>query len=382
MPTIAPYEQPNIERRDFKQSDTRLRVQVKLHTLAGLGQPKHPTTECTFVERRTPPAAPSMTTSAETQIRPEMRKPRPIVLLSTFNGRQYIEEQLRSILSQLPADGTILIRDDGSTDGTPDVISKMIDTRIVLTKGANLGFCGSFFALIDAAPLADATYFFCDQDDVWLPGKIERAIHTLGDQSNEIALYCSRAILTNPTLQPIGETPLFQKAEGLHQALTENIATGCTMAFTPALLKKLKRTQWREFIAFHDWWAYVVATTFGKVYFDPTPTMLYRQHGGNTIGMGSGWKRYAAILRYLRRTNWLRIMNRQTWALRKNHWSSLSAIQRKSVSRLQTQTGSIRRLAILTSLHRHRATMLSDVLFRLLTIVDQRPSDVGAARGK
>ncbi len=306
-----------------------------------------------------------------------MSTSRPIILLSTYNGRAYIEAQLRSILSQLPSDGSIVVRDDGSSDGTPDVISRIGDARIILTKGNNLGFCGSFFALIDAISLTDATYFFCDQDDVWLPGKVDRAIQALSDQSGEVALYCSRAILTDPELRPFGETPLFKKAPGIHQALTENIATGCTVAFTPPMLAKLKQTGWREFIAFHDWWAYVLATAFGQVHFDSTPTMLYRQHGGNAIGMGSGWKRYAAILRYLRKTNWLQIMNRQAWALRKNHWSALSATQQAAISRLQTADGRIRRWSIMLSLQRHRATLLSDVLFRLLTLVDHRRSDIG-----
>lgn len=307
--------------------------------------------------------------------RPSMSTSCPIILLSTYNGRAYIEAQLRSILSQLPANGTILVRDDGSSDGTPDVVSQMGDARIVLTRGANLGFCGSFFALIDAAPQAEATYFFCDQDDVWLPGKIDRALQALKNQAGDVALYCSRAILTDPALRPFGETPLFQKATGLQQALTENIATGCTVAFTPPMLAKLKQTGWREFIAFHDWWAYVIAATFGQVHFDSTPTMLYRQHGGNAIGMGSGWKRYAAILRYLLKTNWLRIMNRQIWALRKNHWAALSESQQAAVSELQTDDGRIRKRGILLSPHRHRASILSEVLFRLLILVDQRTSD-------
>ncbi|WP_290867243.1 glycosyltransferase [Aquabacterium sp.] len=301
---------------------------------------------------------------------------RNIVLLSAFNGRDHIEEQLTSILNQLPSDGLLLIRDDGSSDGTPELIETIKDARIVLVRGANIGFCQSFFALVDAAPDENAAYFFADQDDIWLPDKLARASQHLAMYQQQMFLYCSRAHLVDEALRPLGMTPLFQKAKTLRHALTENIATGCTVAFNQPLLQALKQTEARDFIAFHDWWAYVMATTFGSVHFDPTPTVLYRQHAKNAIGMKSGIGRYISIVRYLRRNNWLRIMNRQIWALRQNHWHQLASIHQQEMSALQSRSGRVRRMAIITSVKSMRTGVLSDILLRALTLLDLRPTKI------
>lgn len=301
---------------------------------------------------------------------------RHIVLLSSFNGREYIGEQLTSILNQLPIDGRVLIRDDGSCDGTPDLIAAINDERISLIRGSNVGFCRSFFALLDAAPDENAAYFFADQDDVWLPGKLLRATNVLASHQREVFLYCSRAQLVDESLAPAGHTPHFTKAVQLLHALTENIATGCTVAFTQPLLRMMKETRHREFIAFHDWWAYVIATKFGDVYFDPVPTVLYRQHSGNAIGMRSGLARYVSIFRYLRRHNWLEIMNRQVWALRQNYWKDLTVDQRRAISTIQGECGEIRRCAMIASRHSLRSRGVSDLLLRALTLMDRRPADV------
>ena len=96
------------------------------------------------------------------------------ILMSTYNGKAYLQEQLRSVLEQTVSDFLLLIRDDGSSDGTVDLLREISDPRVRLILGENLGPAGSFFALLDAARQENADFvFFCDQDDVWMPDKLE-----------------------------------------------------------------------------------------------------------------------------------------------------------------------------------------------------------------
>jgi glycosyltransferase involved in cell wall biosynthesis len=303
---------------------------------------------------------------------------RVTVLMSSYNGEKYISEQLQSILSQLPREGQILIRDDGSTDATLSIVRSLSESRIKVIEGSNIGFARSFLALMSAAPVDSEMYMLADQDDVWLPGKIQSAWMYLKDHQTGIALYCSRAQLTDQKLHPIGMTPLFEPASCLTHALTENIATGCTIAVTPNLLGICASSIHQELIGFHDWWLYVVAQSLGTVHFDPHPKILYRQHQNNSIGMGSGIARYFNILRYLRRHNWLKTMNNQIMALRINLGSRLSKQQHLEISRLQSANGKLRRVAILTNPHRLRISLFSDLLFRLLVTLDWR--DVSSTR--
>ncbi|WP_234973117.1 glycosyltransferase [Paenibacillus vortex] len=104
------------------------------------------------------------------------------VLLSAYNGDQYISEQIQSILNQTHPSISILIRDDGSTDLTVDVLEQLMrihPNNIKLIKGTNVGVVSSFFELLRAADAEADYYCFCDQDDVWLDHKVEGAITSL-----------------------------------------------------------------------------------------------------------------------------------------------------------------------------------------------------------
>lgn len=297
---------------------------------------------------------------------------RPVVLLSTYNGSRFIEEQVTSILTQLPRSGQLLIRDDGSTDGTPEVIERMDDSRIQLIRGANLGFARSFFTLMESAPDNGNIYLFSDQDDIWLPGKIERTWAALQPDIDKVSLYCGRAQLVDRYLTPIGITPDFSGDRGFRQALTENIATGCTIGITRRLLDIAPPARHVSHVHFHDWWLYVLASAFGTVHYDPVPTLLYRQHGQNVIGMGSGVSRYLTVLAHLRRQSWLRTMNQQIGALRANHAARLTQEQIRIIDSLQAGDGSLRRARIVFSPRNHRANLLNEILFRGMTAIDLR----------
>ena len=242
--------------------------------------------------------------------------PRVVVLMSTYNGERYVVEQLASILQQLPLGGRMIVRDDGSHDGTAACIEAVGDSRVTVVRGTNLGFGGSFLTLLTMVSADADLVMFSDQDDVWLPGKIVRAwqhLHPLGD---EPTLYGSAQMLVDQDLVPIHATPPWPRGPSLEGALTENIITGCTVALNRTAVHLLQQAGVPRGVRFHDWWMYLVVSAFGRVIHDDEPTLLYRQHGANHIGHGAGWfGRQRQIVRFLWRNDWVGILLGQVHAL-------------------------------------------------------------------
>ena len=251
-------------------------------------------------------------------------QPHVVVLMSTYNGERYVAEQLRSILQQLPARGRILVRDDGSTDATANIIHALADPRISLTRGPNLGFSRSFLTLLSQAPTDADVVMFSDQDDVWLPGKIERAWRHLLAEGDRPALYASTQMLADAELRPLHVTRSWQRTPSFAGALAENIVTGCTAALNAPAHRLLLRAGVPDGVHFHDWWCYLVIAAFGRVHFDAQPTLLYRQHGMNQIGHGAGWLgRQWHILRFLTRNDWVGILLAQVHAFWRHYGAAL-----------------------------------------------------------
>jgi hypothetical protein len=261
------------------------------------------------------------------------------------------------------------VRDDGSRDATPDVVARIDDPRVTLLRGENQGFVRSFLGLIASAPADAEMVMLSDQDDVWLPEKIERAWRVIGASGSVPTLYCSRLQLVDPALRPLGLSPRWPRPPSFANALTENVVTGCTAALNPAALGLLRDNGDPAKIFFHDWWLYLVVAAFGRVVFDPHPTMLYRQHGTNIIGMGDGVARYLNVLRFLRRHDWVHIMFNQIENFRAVHGTRLEPAQRETlVSDFDRRNR--RALARLVLAWRvRRQTLISELLFRALVAV-------------
>jgi glycosyltransferase involved in cell wall biosynthesis len=255
-----------------------------------------------------------------------------VVLMSTYQGERFVAEQLRSILVQLPDGGRILVRDDGSCDGTVAAIEALNDARITLMPGPNLGFSRSFLTLLAAAPPEADMVMFSDQDDVWLPGKIERAWQHLRAIGDGPALYGSTQMLVDAELRPLHPTRPWPRGPSFAGALTENIITGCTAAFNRPALVLLQSAGVPGNVRFHDWWAYLVVSAFGRVVFDDQPSLLYRQHGNNQIGHGAGWLgRHLAVIRFIGRQDWVGILLGQVHALMSHFGDRLDPATRRLV---------------------------------------------------
>ncbi len=208
------------------------------------------------------------------------------VLLSSYNGEKFIREQIDSILAQKNVEVELLIRDDGSTDGTKDILWQYEATHnnVRVIYGENVGVIKSFFSLIEKADEAAYTAF-ADQDDVWLPEKIFRAVTLLEKEQQNIPLvYCSDKQLVDESLNPLSAAITYNRVRPeFGNALVENMCTGCTCVINKDMLLLLKGRQ-PEFAIMHDFWIYLVGSCFGKVIYDEKAYILYRQHDGNMVG--------------------------------------------------------------------------------------------------
>lgn len=214
------------------------------------------------------------------------------VLLSAYNGEQYISEQIQSILNQTYPFISILIRDDGSTDQTVEVLEELMNIhphKIKLIKGTNVGVVSSFFELLRAADTEADYYCFCDQDDVWLEHKVEHAITRLNSSihTDVPAMVFTSTYLTDDKLNRKGTWPKPPAQEpSFFNALYENIAIGATITMNRSARNLFMQSKLvdSQKVLMHDWWFYLVVSAFGTVIYDNTTSMLYRQHSNNVVG--------------------------------------------------------------------------------------------------
>ena len=222
--------------------------------------------------------------------------PKVQVLLSTYNGSKYLEEQLTSLYSQNNIDLSVLIRDDGSCDNTKEILNKYAEKykNFRIIEGDNVGFARSFWLLLQAA--SDAEYYaFCDQDDIWDNNKLYKSIVLMRSVERAAlslpVLYTANVRAVNDSMHVIKEKAFdFDGVLNLAESLERSVLPGCTFVFNKELLEIAKRYNGR--LIAHDWMIYLIATIFGKVVYDPQTHMNYRIHKGNTIGISTPIKEF------------------------------------------------------------------------------------------
>lgn len=218
-----------------------------------------------------------------------------LILLSTYNGETFLGEQLDSLYAQDGISLHILVRDDGSRDGTVKILQKYKDKygRMTILSQHNIGCIHSFFTLMQVASIdyRDFDYYaFCDQDDIWLPNKLSHAIQTLEKSYNERKMYFSGFTLID-TIGNVKGKSNKQKGVGYKGALITNAALGCTMVFTPNVLHgaiKIKTKQIpieiMSILPLHDVWMYMYSSYADvDIIYDSEfyEGIYYRQHGHN-----------------------------------------------------------------------------------------------------
>jgi rhamnosyltransferase len=233
-----------------------------------------------------------------------------IIVLSSYNGANYIGEQIESICRQTFRDWILLVRDDGSSDSTPEIVQRFAstDSRISLQpdRRGNLGPIASFGVLLEHALARQGAYVaLSDQDDVWCPDKLERQLELLRGHDKlkgpgHPTLIHSDLAVVDSDLRPIHSSFLgYQRlehvgADPLRRLLLQNFVTGCTVMLNRALLRLAVPV---PRVVMHDWWLAQCAAALGSILFLPEATVLYRQHGGNALGSRGAMQLYFDALR-------------------------------------------------------------------------------------
>lgn len=214
------------------------------------------------------------------------------VLLCSYQGERFLLKQLSSITSQDIDNLAIHISDDGSTDNTVKILKRFKSEyeSVAIYAGPKKGFASNFLSLISRPDVKGDYFAFSDQDDIWAPDKLSRAITMLEKVPTEKpALYCARTKLIDEHNNNIGFSPIFKSPPSFQNALVQSIGGGNTMVMNKAARELLKNAG-EPTIVSHDWWAYqLVSGAGGNIFYDTHPSVLYRQHSSNLIGSNSGW---------------------------------------------------------------------------------------------
>ena len=206
------------------------------------------------------------------------------VCMASYNGGKYIREQLESILSQLPSDVEIVIADDGSTDDTLQVVESLNEPRIrMLPAEKHLGVIYNYERALQASK--GEIIFLADQDDVWLPGKVEKVLAAL----NGADLVTHDAWMLRPSESSWTRSGKLNDIRAYKSGVVvnwwKNSFTGCCMAFRRNVLDKA--LPFPKNLPMHDQWLGIVAEKFFKVKFIDEPLVEYRQHSTNATHIGN-----------------------------------------------------------------------------------------------
>lgn len=247
------------------------------------------------------------------------------MLMATRNGARHLGAQLESLAQQTDRTWRLIASDDGSADGTWAMLetfqTRIGPDRVTLCHGPQRGATANFLSLVARTGPGDGCLAFCDQDDVWLPEKLARAVETLAD-APEPTLYACAALIVDEADRGGRLTPAPRRPLGLGHALAENTLGGNTMVLSPSAAAALRAAAARLAEAgapeagHHDWLCYqVIAGAGGRVIYDPVPGIRYRQHPGNLVGSGQGKGRLWSRIGRLIGGGYARALRRQAEAL-------------------------------------------------------------------
>ncbi|HTL81429.1 MAG TPA: glycosyltransferase family 2 protein [Bacteroidia bacterium] len=225
------------------------------------------------------------------------------ILLSTYNGEKFLRPQLDSLLRQDHENWNLLVRDDGSSDGTIAILeeyAQQYPDKIKLSTGeSRLGFCGSFTKLLNTS--SAAYIMFCDQDDIWNSDKISVMLEAIrkseGSSPEKPCLVFGDLELMNDREESAGKiflpTTGYRNTDGQQIFFLRNYVPGCNILFNRALLNKTLST--KNFLNLHDHWLLFTCAAIGTITCIPSPLMKYRIHPQNAIGIRNTSENYFRI---------------------------------------------------------------------------------------
>ena len=252
------------------------------------------------------------------------------ILMTTYNGEKYLAQQIDSILCQDYSDIKLFINDDCSSDNTEKIIleykNKFQDKIFYSKNKKNSGSPKfNFMKLLSACKNSNCDYaMFCDQDDVWFPNKISITLAAIKNSeqkygTNTPILVHTDLVVTDCNLNTISESHekyanINCKKSALNNLLVQNVVTGCTIFMNKALITKINVPN--TYFIMHDWYIALVASCFGYIVYIDKPTVFYRQHHTNAIGIN--------------RTNQLKLIFRKTSEFFKKEKNYNTYLQAKS----------------------------------------------------
>lgn len=210
------------------------------------------------------------------------------ILLGAKNGQRFLAEQLDSIEAQTFTNWAVWASDDASADGTPEILQKYRERwgdRLSILQGPDRGCAANFLSLLCCPTIQAAHYAFADQDDIWEPEKLARAVEWLSSRPPDVpALYCSRTQIIDESGHGLRLSPYFPKPPEFRNALVQNISSGNTMVFNDAARKLLQAVGPETEVAVHDWLTYlIVSGCGGEINYSHDALVRHRLHSDNLI---------------------------------------------------------------------------------------------------
>ena len=274
------------------------------------------------------------------------------------------------MLSQSDVEVELCIRDDGSTDTTLTLVRELCaaDSRVTYSAGQCLGAAQSYLTMLAETP-DDVEYVaLCDQDDVWIDGKLARAAAYLSPLRGP-AMYCSAVEVVDHSLRHVGIHRTCRRRPALENALVQNIATGSTIVVNQPALRLFRTVP--TWPVMHDWWIYAVLAAAGTVRYDPSTWVLYRQHGTSSIGLaasqGQQWMRR---LRRQLATGKERVCTRQAGELLEILGPDMPPVALSTLTRfVRAQASVVGRVRYAFTGSAFRQSRIDSVIFRALCVL-------------
>ena len=275
-----------------------------------------------------------------------MEAPKVCILLAAYNGREYIRQMIDSVLAQDYGNIRLILSDDGSQDGTGQILEEYAQNepeRVILYRSGTRFGCAQYHFLHLLSRFQDEQYImFCDQDDVWHRDKVRKTLAKMQELEagtdipamvhTDLRVVDADLRLISPSFWHYSS--LDGKRLALNQLLVQNTVTGCTVMINRSLARCVCSAIPEEGILMHDWWIALLASVCGRADALNEATMDYRQHGNNGVGA-----KEVRSVRYL----WQRLtgegMQRrmsgnkvQAQLLLKHHAGNLNADQKTLIS--------------------------------------------------
>jgi glycosyltransferase involved in cell wall biosynthesis len=236
------------------------------------------------------------------------RPGRVAILLAAKDGARFLPEQLESYAAQKYTNWSLHVSDDRSEDETVKIVqdfARRVPNIVTLRDGPCRGSSSNFLCLLRDSSI-EADYFaFSDQDDVWYPDKLERALAFMASvPGDRPALYCSRTELIDEAGNHAGLSKEFAKPPSFRNALVQSLAGGNTMVFNNPSRELLKRVADGN-VVIHDWMTYIVISAMGgAIFYDRDPSVKYRQHQNNQLGSNQSLQARARRVKMLFAGQW------------------------------------------------------------------------------